>query len=100
MIFNLKKSMFSFRYSQFHSTESAPSRLGSLDRFEGRLPSRTGIPSVQETAGFQIPRQDFCVQGLAFRPNRLSVGLFEGSSYGNSSPSPAGHPYIYFYLDD
>ena len=55
------------------------SRLGSLDRFEGRLPSRTGTPSVQETAGFQIPRQDLCVQGLAFRPKRLSVGLFEGS---------------------
>ena len=70
------------------------SRLGSLDRFEGRLPSRTGSPSVQETAGFQIPRQDLCVQGLAFRPKRLSVGLFEGSSYGNSSPSPAGHPDI------
>ena len=54
------------------------------------------VPSVQETAGFQIPRQDFRVQGLAFRPKRLSVGLFEG----NSSPSPAGHPYIYFYLDE
>ena len=76
---------FPYGNSQFHSTESAPSRLSSLDRFEGRLPSRTGIPSVQ---------------GLAFRPKRLSVGLFEGSSYGNSSPSPAGHPDIYFYLDD
>ena len=94
--------MFSFRYnisiygnSQCHSTESAPSRLGSLDRFEGRLRSRAGSPSVQETAGFQIPRQDLRVQGLAFRPKRLSVGLFEGSSYGNSSPSPAGHPDIF-----
>ena len=28
------------------------------------------------------------------------MGLIEGSSYGNSSPSPAGHPDIYFYLDD
>ena len=91
---------FPYGNSQFYSTESAPSRLGSLVRFEGRLPSRTGIPSVEETAGFQIPRQDFHVQGLAFWPKRLSVGLFEGSSYGNSSPSPAGHPYIYFYLDD
>ena len=80
--------------TQCHSTESAPSRLGSLDRFEGRLPSRAGTPSVQETAGFQIPRQDLCVQGLAFRPKTLSVGLFEDSSYGNSSPSPAGHPDI------
>ena len=70
---------FPYGNSQFHSTKSAPSRLGSLDRFEGRLPSRTGIPSVQETAGFQILRQDFRVQGLAFRPKRLSVGLFEGS---------------------
>ena len=77
-----------------HSTESAPSRLGSLDRFEGCLPARAGTPSVQETAGFQIPRQDLHVQGLAFRPKRLSVGLFENSSYGNSSPSPAGHPDI------
>ena len=91
---------FPYGNSQFHSTESVPSRLGSLDRFERRLPSLTGIPSVQDTAGFQIPRQDFRVQGLAFRPKRLSVGLFEGSSYGNSSPSPAGHPDIYFYLDD
>ena len=85
---------FPYGNSQCHSTESAHSRLGSLVRFEGRLPSRTGTPSVQEIAGFQIPRQDLCVEGLAFRPKRLSVGLFEGSSYGNSSPSPAGHPDI------
>ena len=80
--------------SQCHSTESARSRLGSLNRFEGRLPSHTSTPSVQETAGFQVPRQDLRVQGLAFRPKRLSVGLFESSSYGNSSHSPAGHPDI------
>ena len=79
---------------QCHSTESMSSRLGSLDRSEGRLPSRAGSRPVQETVGFQIPRQDLCVQGLAFRPLRLSVGLFESSSYGRSSPSPAGHPDI------
>ena len=77
-----------------HSTESTSSRLGSLDRSEGRLPSRAGSPPVQETVGFQIPRQDLRVQGLAFRPKRLSVGLFESSSFGCSSPSPAGHPDI------
>ena len=74
---------------QCHYTESARSRLGSLDRSEGRLPSRAGSPPVQETVGFQIPRQ-----GLAFRPKRLSVCLFERSSYRRSSPSPAGHPDI------
>ena len=79
---------------QCHSTESARSRLGSLDRSEGCLPSRAGSPPVQETVGFQIPRQNLCVQGLAFQPKRLSVGLFESSSYGRSSPSPAGHPDI------
>ena len=79
---------------QCHSTESARSILGSLDRSEGRLPSRAGSPPVQETVGFHIPRQELCVQGLAFRPKRLSVGLFERSSYGRSSPSPAGHPDI------
>ena len=79
---------------QCHSTESARSRLGSLDRSEGRLPSRAGSPPVQETVWFQIPRQDLRVQGLAFRPKRLSVGLFESSSYSRSSPSPAGHPDI------
>ena len=80
--------------SQCHSAESACSRLGSLDRSEGRLPSRAGSPPVQETVGFQIPRQDLRVQGLAFRPKSLSVGLFESSSYSRSSPSPAGHPDI------
>ena len=68
---------FPYGNSQCHSTESAPSRLGSLDRFEGRLPSRTDTPSVQETAGFQIPRQDLRLQGLAFRPKRLR-GSFRG----------------------
>ena len=82
--------------TQCHSTEPAPSGLGSLDRFEGRLPSRAGSPSVQETAGFQIPRQDLGVLGLAVWPKRLSVGLFESCSYGNSSSSPAGHPHILF----
>ena len=78
---------------QCYSAESARSRLGSRDRSEGRLPSRAGSPPVQETVGFQIPRQDLRVQDLAFWPKRLSVGLFE-SSYNRSSPSPAGHPDI------
>ena len=68
--------------------------MGSLDRSEGRLPSCAGSPPVQETVGFQIPRQDLRVQGLAFRPKRLSVVLFESNSYSRSSPSPAGHPDI------
>ena len=79
---------------QCHSADSARSRLGNLDLSKGRLPSCTGSPPVQETVGFKIPRQDLRVQGLAFRPKILSVGLFECSSYSRSSPSPAGHPDI------
>ena len=89
-------SAFPNGYIQCHSTDSAPSRLGSLVSFVGRLPSCAGTPSVQESVGFQVPRQGLCVQGLAFLPVRLSVGLFAVNSYGNSLPSPAGHPDILF----
>ena len=55
-------SAFPNGYIQCHSTDFAPSRLGS---FVGRLPSCAGTPSVQESVGFQVPRQGLCVQGLA-----------------------------------
>ena len=80
--------------TECNSTGIAPSGLGRFVRLEGRLPSRADSPSVQETAGFQVSRQDLRVQGLAVRPKRLSVGLFKASCYGNSTPSPAGHPHI------
>ena len=69
----------------------------SLDLKDACKPSRAGTPSVQETAGFQVSKQDVRVQGLAVRPKRLSVGLFKASSYGNSTPSPAGHPHILLF---
>ena len=93
--------MCSFRFQngnpQCHSTESACSRLGSLDRSEGRLPSHAGSPSVRETVGFQIASQDLRVQALAFRFIRLFLGLFENSSYSSSSSLPAEHPDILLF---
>ena len=48
-------------------------------------------PQSKRLLGFQVHRQDLRVPGLAVCPNRLFVGLFESSSYGISSSSPAGH---------
>ena len=64
--------------TECNSTGIAPSGLGRFVRLEGRLPSRADSPSVQETAGFQVSRQDLRVQGLAVRPKRTLRGSFQG----------------------
>ena len=71
--------------------------LGRLDR---RLPTfmcRYTL-SPRDCWVFQVHRQDLRLQGLAVCPSRLFVGLFESSSYGISSSSPAGHLFFFFFF--
>ena len=46
--------------------------------------------------GFKYLDKAYVYKVVPFRPVRLSVGLLAVNSYGNSLPSPAGHPDILF----
>ena len=70
-----------------YSSTAFSKRLGCVDRFERCLPPHSSSSAIQEVLGFPIHEHDLPVQGSAFRPQRLAMGLYKGSSY-SCGPSP------------
>ena len=73
--------------SEHYSPTAVSERLGCVNRFERCLPPHSGSPTIQEVLGFPIHGRDLSVQGSAFRPQRLALGLYKGSGY-SCGPSP------------
>ena len=73
--------------SERYSSTAISKRLGCVDRFERCLPPHSGSSAIQEVLGFPIHGHDLSVQGSAFRPQRLTLGLYKSSSY-SCGPSP------------
>ena len=80
------------RNTQGHTSKSLPTRLGSFDRFVGRLPLRSYSPSVPLTVRIPISEQNLCVLSPAVLSQRLPMSLHENSSHSNCTPPLAGHP--------
>lgn len=78
--------------TQGHTSKSLPTRLGSFDRFVGRLPLRSYSPTVPLTVRIPISEQNLCVLSPAVLSQRLPMSLHENSSHSNCTPPLAGHP--------
>ena len=73
--------------SEHYSSTALSKRLGCVNRFERRLPPHSGSSAIQEVLGFLIHGHDLSVQGSAFRPQRLTLGLHKSGS-NSCGPSP------------
>ena len=73
--------------SKRHSSTALSKRLGCVDQFERRLPPHSGSSAIQEVLGFPIHGHDLSVQGSAYRPQRLTLGLHKSGS-NSCGPSP------------
>ena len=73
--------------SERYFSTAVSERLGCVFSFERCLPPHSGSSAIQEVFGFPIHGHDFSVQGSAFRPHRLTMGLYKGSVY-SCGPSP------------
>ena len=62
--------------SERYFSTAVSERLGCVIRFERCLPPHSGSSAIQEVLGFPFHGHDFSVQGSAFRPHRLTMGLY------------------------
>ena len=73
--------------SERYSSTAFSERLGCVDRFERCLPQHSGSSAIQEVLGFPFHGHDLSVQGSAFRPQGLTLGLYKSGS-NSCGPSP------------
>ena len=81
--------------SERYFSTAVSKRLGCVNRFERCFPPHSGSSAIQEVLGFPFHGHDFSVQGSAFRPLRLAMGLYKGSDYSCGPSPPSRTPSLF-----